>query len=45
MYAFPPLTAACLQRWAVLLSEYSYEVEFQRNDIDMLVQIVCQGFP
>ena len=27
-YAIPPLAAACLQRWAVLLSAYSYEVEF-----------------
>ena len=28
----PPLAAARLQRWAVLLSAYSYEVEFWRND-------------
>ena len=27
-YAIPPLAAARLQRWAVLLSAYSYEVEF-----------------
>ena len=26
--AIPPLAAARLQRWAVLLSAYSYEVEF-----------------
>ena len=31
-YAIPPLAAARLQRWAVLLSAYSYEVEFRRTD-------------
>ena len=30
-YAIPPLAAA-LQRWAVLLSAYSYEVEFRRTE-------------
>ena len=28
----PPLAAARLQRWAVLLSAYSYEVEFRRTE-------------
>jgi hypothetical protein len=25
----PPLAAACLQRWAVLLSAYHYQMEFK----------------
>ena len=31
-YAIPPLAAVHLQRWAVFLSAYSYEVEFQTTD-------------
>ena len=30
--AIPPLAAARLQRWAVLLSAYSYDVEFRRTE-------------
>ena len=30
--AIPPLAAAHLQRWAVLLSAYSYDVEFRRTE-------------
>ena len=30
--AIPPVAAACLQRWAVLLSAYSYDVEFRRTE-------------
>ena len=32
-YAIPPLAAAHLQRWAVFLSAYCYEVELWRTDL------------
>ena len=39
----PPLAAARMQRWSLMLAAYQYEIEYRRS-ANMQMQMLCQDW-